>query len=105
MSGQKDKTQLDVEFAYMPYSKLSHPALGASILKKCLEEEGINSKISYYSIDFAEVIGTKPYTDLLLSSTPSLVGEWTFAYSAFGDSFIDNIAQKFPKATPKALAN
>ena len=105
MSGQKDKTQLDVEFAYMPYSKLSHPALGASILKKCLEEEGINSKISYYSIDFAEVIGTKPYTDLLLSSTPSLVGEWTFSYSAFGDSFIDNIAQKFPKATPKALAN
>ena len=87
MNNTRKNQEVDVEFAYMPYSKLHHPALGASILKECLEKEGLKCKITYHSLDFAEIIGTVEYNRLLYSSTPLLVGEWTFSKSAFGEEF------------------
>ena len=76
---------IDVEFAYMPYSKISHPALGASILKSCLENHNISCKINYYSIEYAQLIGTKKYLEILHSKPEQLIGEWTFSKAAFGE--------------------
>ena len=88
---------LDVEFAYMPYSKLNHPALGVSILKKCLIANNIDSQVSYYLFDFAEVIGTVAYNRLVNSSTTALAGDWTFSRSAFGADFHSEKNQNFGK--------
>ena len=90
----KKEQGVDVEFAYMPYSNLHHPALGASILKKCLEKEGLKCKISYHTLDFAEIIGTVEYNRLLYSSTALLIGEWTFSKSAFGEEFQEQKARQ-----------
>lgn len=79
----------DVLFAYMPYHRLSHPALGASILKNCLENIGIKTKINYYGLTFAERIGIKRYELLLNSNGIQLKAEWTFADAAFGKGFLD----------------
>ena len=80
----------EVQFAYMPYSKLTHPALGPSILKTCLSNNGIACDISYNTYDFADLIGVENYTKLLNTLTPGLLGEWTFARSAFGSGFIES---------------
>ena len=96
MKTSKLHEQLDVQFAYMPYSKISHPALGASILKSCLKKNRISCNISYLNLNFAELVGTSNYLNLLLSTTTSLMGEWTFARAAFGDQFND-IEEKYGK--------
>jgi len=80
----------EVQFAYMPYSKLTNPALGPSILKTCLSNNGIACDISYNTYDFADLIGVENYTKLLNTLTPGLLGEWTFARSAFGSGFIES---------------
>ena len=77
----------DVLFAYMPYHQLSHPALGASILKTCLTNRGITTQISYYGMKFAENIGAKQYEQIKNSEATRLLGEWTFANAAFGEGF------------------
>lgn len=77
----------DVLFAYMPYHRLTHPALGASILKSCLQKAGISSRIAYFGLDYAARIGTTLYNALLNSRTPLLQAEWTFAQAAFGPDF------------------
>jgi len=88
MSGHVSHGNHDVLFAYMPYHKLTHPALGASILKSCLVQAGISTLIKYYGLDFAEIIGANKYNSLLNSSTVLLKGEWTFAEAAFGEGFL-----------------
>lgn len=82
-----DKASCDVLFAHMPYHKLSNPALGASILKTCLENHGISTQITYYSLKFAETIGVHEYQKLENSDPTQLLGEWTFANAAFGAGF------------------
>ena len=92
--------QIDVEFAYMPYSKISHPALGASILKSCLENNNIKCKINYYSINFAQLIGTRNYLNILYSTPQKLVGEWTFSRAAFGEDFLREQQNRFGREHP-----
>jgi magnesium-protoporphyrin IX monomethyl ester (oxidative) cyclase len=98
---QADKApEKDVLFAYMPYHKLTHPALGASILKACLERKGISARVAYYGIRFAERIGTERYQSLLNSLTPKLRAERTFVEAAFGEAFFkerqDAIGREYP---------
>lgn len=81
------RSEKDVLFAYMPYHRLTHPALGASILKTCLNQQGISARVAYLGLDFAEQIGTTLYNALLNSRTPLLQAEWTFASAAFGEDF------------------
>ena len=83
--GVQTKETVDVLFAYMPYHQLSHPALGASILKTCLVKQGINTKIKYYGMNFAERIGIIPYENIKNSESTKLLGEWTFSRAAFYD--------------------
>lgn len=98
---QVNKSQeKDVLFAYMPYHNLTHPALGASILKKCLEANGISARVAYYGIGFAEVIGIKAYTTLLNSSATQLKAERTFVEAAFGDQFLRERQQEVGRSYP-----
>jgi ribosomal peptide maturation radical SAM protein 1 len=97
-----DEGEKDVLFAYMPYHRLTHPALGASILKSCLEEQGISSRVAYFGLDFAEKIGASLYNSLLNSRTPLLQAEWTFVQAAFGHHFPDERAQEVGRYYPWA---
>lgn len=81
------RCEQDVLFAYMPYHRLTHPALGASILKSCLRNNGISARVAYFGLDYAARIGTTLYNALLNSRTPLLQAEWTFAQAAFGPGF------------------
>ena len=89
---------LDVLFAYMPYHKLSHPALGASILKSCLQQKNITTKIKYFGLSFAERIGYKAYQKFLWSNPVLLQGEWTFTDAAFGKGFRKKQEEKLGKS-------
>ena len=93
----------DVLFAYMPYHRLTHPALGASILKSCLQRVGISTRIAYFGLDYAARIGTSLYNTLLNSRTPLLQAEWTFAHAAFGPDFLaereKDVGRPYPWAT------
>lgn len=100
---EPNRCEKDVLFAYMPYHRLTHPALGASILKSCLQQAGISTRIAYFGLDYASRIGTSLYNALLNSRTPLLQAEWTFAQAAFGADFItqrqEDVGRPYPWAT------
>ena len=80
--------ECDVLFAYMPYYRLTYPALGASILQSCLRDIGISARVAYLGHEYAPLIGIQLYEKLLNSSETLMQGEWTFVEAAFGSDFI-----------------
>lgn len=69
-----------VGFAAPPFSALSYPSIGLSLLKAALHRRGIASDIHYLYLRFADRIGAVAH-DLIVSSETyhALVGEWIFA--------------------------
>jgi hypothetical protein len=70
----------------MPFSSLSRPAIGISLLKARLAQEGYPCDIAYPSLHFAELIGMDRYglfDDVL--SLALFPGEWLFAQELFGE--------------------
>jgi magnesium-protoporphyrin IX monomethyl ester (oxidative) cyclase len=78
---------MDVLFVSMPFGPVLTPSLGISLLQSHLLKSGINSKILYASLDFAELLGTERYVRLQESGPGLLLGEYCFANYAFPDSF------------------
>jgi ribosomal peptide maturation radical SAM protein 1 len=83
-------TQADVVFAALPFADFQRPVIGASLLQAGLHKLGFQSRIEYFNIAFAEVIGPKTY-QLLASELPAdcLAGEWFFADMVFGGKIPD----------------
>ena len=83
-------TQADVVFAALPFADFQRPVIGASLLQAGLHKLGFHSRIEYFNIDFAEVIGSQTY-QLLASELPAhcLAGEWFFADMVFGEQIPD----------------
>ena len=106
-SAAANQREKDVLFAYMPYHSLPHPALGASILKSCLQEAGISARVAYYGLDYAARIGTGLYNTLLSLQTTYLQAEWTFSQAAFGPGFCserqEDVGRPYPWATPNII--
>ena len=68
----------------MPFVSLRRPAIGISILKARLAEEGLPCGIRYGNLLFAERVGTEAYAlinDRLANSM--FAGEWLFAEKVF----------------------
>lgn len=89
---------MDVAFVVMPFADVARPSIGVSLLKAGLDRRGFTSKLFYFNIDFAALIGVKLYaylSDVLPSD--SMVGEWFFADLLFPDAlppaheFVQNI--------------
>jgi ribosomal peptide maturation radical SAM protein 1 len=77
---------VDVAFVVMPFADNQSPAIGVSLLKAQLDARGRTSRIFYFNIDFAELIGQPLYFRLSNGlSTNALIGEWFFADCVFGD--------------------
>ena len=77
---------MDVLFVVPPFADVGRPALGASLLKAEITRRGFSSRIRYFNLDLAELIGLELYLRLANAFAPdSLVGEWFFADLVFGD--------------------
>jgi ribosomal peptide maturation radical SAM protein 1 len=78
---------MDVVFAVMPFADVNRPAIGVSLLKAGIERRGFTSRIEYFDLDLAEMIGYELYEYIAnILSTDTMVGEWFFADVVFGDS-------------------
>jgi ribosomal peptide maturation radical SAM protein 1 len=70
----------------MPYGALGRPALGISLLKACLVEQGVVCDIRYLSFLFAELIGVEDYHWISSEiAYTALAGDWTFTQTLYGE--------------------
>src|SRR5690349_11017445 len=76
---------MDVVFAVLPFLDIGRPAIGVSLLKAEIARIGFSSCIRYFNLDHAELIGSETYVRVASSSPGSLLGEWFFAGTLFGD--------------------
>jgi ribosomal peptide maturation radical SAM protein 1 len=96
---------MDVLFAVMPFADIRTPAIGVSLLKAEITGHGFSSRIEYFNIQFAELIGRDFYGALASSFPPeSLVGEWFFSDALFEGlpEESDYLAKILPLATRNA---
>ena len=102
-------TQAYVIFAPLPFADFQRPVIGASLLQAGLHKLGFQSRIEYFNIDFAEMIGPQTY-QLLASELPAdcLAGEWFFADMVFGEQIPDAgdyLAKVLGRYLPTAAAH
>ena len=78
----------------MPFGPLLQPSIGLSLLKSSLISLDITTQIRYFSLQFADCIGSSLYAHLASGypSVTDLVGEWLFARALFGADKIDDDA-------------
>src|ERR1044071_4991528 len=68
----------------MPYGGLGTPSPRLGLLKAVLTRAGILAQARYCNLEFADRIGPSTYERIARESA-YLLGEWTFAGSAFPD--------------------
>ena len=69
----------------MPFAPVSRPAMGLSLLKARLQEEGIDCALGYPNLYFAERAGLDDYALVDEILTLALLGDWLFAQHARRD--------------------
>jgi ribosomal peptide maturation radical SAM protein 1 len=101
---------LDVAFVVMPFADIQTPAIGVSLLQAQLVARGRSSRVFYFNIRFAELIGEPLYRRLSDGlSANALVGEWFFADCAFGNTippeyeYVSRVLSR--SATPDLVAD
>jgi ribosomal peptide maturation radical SAM protein 1 len=78
---------MDVVFVVTPFADVSRPAIGVSLLQSEIRLFGFDSRIEYFNLRLAELIGHALYQRLANGFPPDLLlGEWFFADAAFGDA-------------------
>ena len=77
---------MDVLFAVMPFADVNRPAIGVSLLKAGIERRGFSSRVEYFSLPLAELIGYDLYEYIVNTlGSDSMAGEWFFADVVFDD--------------------
>ena len=56
----------------MPFGPLFSPSIALSLLKSALTRDGINSRIHYFTVRFAELVGSKFYLNVSGGIRPSM---------------------------------
>lgn len=72
----------NVNIICVPYNYLSLPSLDMAVLKACLTQKGIDSKVHHMDIAYALHIGGDTYLDL----RDSLLGDAIFSAILFPDN-------------------
>ncbi|MBI4861189.1 MAG: RiPP maturation radical SAM protein 1 [Candidatus Riflebacteria bacterium] len=83
---------IDVCLVQMPYAVVDMPSLSLGLLKACLTRAGIGSSVVHAALWFAEDLGLDVYQTVAESDASTLIGEWTFARSAFPENHPDDEA-------------
>ena len=73
----------DVVLISMPFGPLLTPSIALGLLKASLAPRGISTKTLYFSLWFAERIGTRLYRTAAHSTSGTLAGESIFASALF----------------------
>ena len=94
---------MDVVFAVLPFADISRPSIGVSLLQAEIAREGFESRICYFNIEMAELLGLEMYRNLANAfPADSLIGEWIFADLLFGDQlptereYMQRLVTKYP---------
>jgi ribosomal peptide maturation radical SAM protein 1 len=81
---------LDVLFAVLPFADVASPAIAAGLLKAEIARVGFSSRVRYFNLDFAALIGVERYRRVYEEfSNRSLLGERLFAELLFKDQLPD----------------
>jgi len=92
---------MKVLFVNMPFGSLQ-PAIGVSLLQAQLSRMGIESRIEYLNLRFAERLGEEDYEYLVSGDAPMVIGDWIFAHclseatQASADEFVEVAARCLP---------
>lgn len=73
---------LTVFFIVMPFAPVESPSIGVSLLKSGLTKMGVECRIYYANLDFAEKVGLGIYQ--YIAERTVLEGEWIFSNGVFG---------------------
>ncbi len=73
----------DVALVQMPYAAVHHPSIALGLLKSYLTAAAIDADVVYANVLWAEELGLDVYLVLQESFYNDLLGEWTFAATAF----------------------
>ena len=76
---------MSVLFLQLPFAALERPSLGLSLLAGALTKGGIDVRVAYPNLDFAERVGVARYRLVELTRNDDLLGEWVFKRAAFRD--------------------
>lgn len=80
----------DVVLVSMPYAGPERPSIALSLLKACLEQEGIGTRVSYGNLWFVQQTGLAEFLLIAGSGTPHLAADWVFAAEAFPEADLDD---------------
>src|SRR5262245_26056128 len=77
---------VDVLLISMPFAPLTSPSLGLALLEAALAPLARRTHTAYFTIPFAERIGTQWYRIIAggMPATQDLLGEWLFSPAVFG---------------------
>lgn len=78
-----DDTTTPVLLIHMPFGMFDSPSLSLGLLKAGLEQRGIGCDVRYFSLHFAESIGSKAYRDILSVPPIHLIDDWIFSRALF----------------------
>lgn len=77
---------MDVLFVVMPFSDITRPSIGVSLLAAQAQKYGFSARVAYFNVFLAETIGQELYDRIANGFPPELlVGEWFFADILFGN--------------------
>jgi len=97
----------------MPFGPHTSPSIALSLLKAQLRGTGLRTRVRYFSIDFAGLVGERRYSRIATDSgSPAireLAGEWLFRDALFGverdpESYVESVFRRraaWPKAARK----
>src|SRR5437764_3440170 len=92
----------------MPFGPLFSPSIALSLLKSALTRDHIDSRIHYFTVRFAELVGSKFYLNVSGGIRPSvtkLTGEWIFNAALFDsttedeEQYVESILKRRPPLT------
>lgn len=108
----------DVALVSMPFGPLFQPSLGLSLLKAALTPLDLTTRVHYFTLRFAELIGASLYARICNPggvaspfSNDDLVGEWIFSEALFGadqldcDGYIENVLRRRLRAEARQGAD
>jgi ribosomal peptide maturation radical SAM protein 1 len=84
--GGQPSRSLDVLFAVLPFADVTTPGMAASLLQALVSRVGFSSRVRYFNLDFAALIGVPQYRVVNDEISPrTLFGERLFAETLFKD--------------------
>lgn len=92
----------DVILISSPFAPITVPSIGLSLLKGALERMSVSSRLLYFNLSFASLIGEDAYRSISEETdTTFLAGEWVFAEDLSGrrcssdtTEYVDNILRR-----------